>query len=82
MQKDFDFYDRQSILFQYVILEKLPDNSPEFYIHAIEQQYIDRYAKTVQLYNIGTPSKRSGMYYITMKMLLLKEKIINLFSEK
>lgn len=80
MQRDFDLYDRIDMLFSYRTLKELNNNVPDFYLHSIEQMYIDRYSKTVQLYNIATPSKYSGMTWLTMKIMLFKSRIGGIFD--
>lgn len=81
MQSDFDFYDGQTCLFKYRLLKQLSNNSPAFYIHAIENKYIVEYKKKHNLYNIATPSKRVGMNKLTMNLILFKNKITNLFDK-
>jgi group I intron endonuclease len=81
LQADFNLYDCDLNLFTFSIVKKLSNNVPFFYLHSIEQMYIDKYRKRNKLYNIATPSKKSGMSVFAMKCILLKQRITNMFEK-
>ena len=68
LQLDYDFYDRMGNLYIYTIVKTFAMPVPSFYLHAIEQKYIDH---EKNCYNTGKPSKKSGMWWITMKIITM-----------